>query len=197
MTMQDSIAQIILQVPLIDPNSFTANDLPRNGIAFFYERGEGGRIVYVDTHKAEAGLYTRLRKHLGTRNSSRAWRRTSDLRLVIGGALLNRDQDPRIQEWADRQGERMRDVESLVTEYLLTNFTFRALPVDSLDERLSLERALIASLSAEPAMSLEWLGHNAISSRIRASGLWNSEHVGVNERVDPERLVELASNLRR
>ncbi len=176
---------------MIDPNSFTAKDLPRNGLAFFYEQSEGSRIVYVDIHKAEAGLYTRLRKHFGTRNSSRAWRRTSDLRLAIGGALLVRDQDPRIQEWADRQGERMPEVEAMVTDQLLTTFTFRALQVDSLDERLSLERDLIATLSATPEMTPEWLGQYAVSARIRESGLWNSDHVGAPERADLDRLATL------
>lgn len=192
--MPNDSENIISQLPVIDPNSFTAKDLPGNGLAFLYERSEGERIVYVDTHKAEAGLYTRLRKHFGTRNSSRAWRRTSDLRLVVGGAILNRDQDPRIQEWADRQGERMRDVESLVTDYLHSSFAIRALLVDSLEERLDLQRALIATLSANPEMTPDWLGLFAISSRIRESGLWNSDHVGAKERVDLDRLSRLVAD---
>lgn len=187
-----TIEQIVADLPLIDPNNFTAKDLPRNGIYLLYEESEGGRIVRVGTHKAEAGLYTRLRKHVGTRNSNRAWRRTSVVRLVVGGALLNRDGDPRLQQWADRQGERMPEVEALVTEQLLTTFTFRALPVDSLDERLSLERELIATLSATPTMTPEWLGHHALSSRVRESGLWNSDHVGASDRVDLDRLAQLA-----
>ena len=191
MTTNSEIEALVAQLPLIDPNSFTAKDLPRNGIYLLYEQSEGSRIVRVGTHKAEAGLYTRLRKHFGTRNSSRAWRRTSVFRLHVGGALLNRDQDPRIQEWADRQGERMPDVEALVTDQLLTTFTLRALQVDSLEERLSLECALIATLSATPDMTPEWLGQYAVSSRIRESGLWNSDHVGALERVDLDRLAEL------
>ena len=191
MAINSEIEDLFIRLPLIDPNSFTAKELPRNGLAFFYEQSEGSRIVYVDTHKAEAGLYTRLRKHFGTRNSNRAWRRTSDLRLAVGGALLVRDQDPRIREWADRQGERMPEVEAMVTDQLLTTFTFRALQVDSLDERLSLERDLIATLSATPEMMPEWLGQYAVSSRIRASGLWNNDHVGASERVDQDRLAGL------
>ena len=186
-----TIEQIVAELPLIDPNSFTAKDLPRNGIYLMYEQSESGRIVRVGTHKAEAGLYTRLRKHFGTRNSSRAWRRTSDFRLFVGGALLNRDHDPRLQQWTDRQGERMPEVEAMVTDQLLTTFTFRALPVDSLDERLLLERDLIAALSATPAMTREWLGHHAVSSRIRESGLWNSDYVGAKDRIDPHRLSRL------
>ena len=191
--MNDAIEQLTAQLPTIDPNSFTAKDLPRNGLAFFYELSEGSRIVSVDTHKAEAGLYTRLRKHFGTRNSSRAWRRTSDLRLAVGGALLVRDQDPRIQQWADRQGERVPEVEAMVTEQLLTTFTFRALQVDSLEERLSLERDLIATLSATPEMTPEWLGQHAVSFRIRKSGLWNSDLVGAQEQVDLDRLQALVA----
>lgn len=193
MTGKPEINALIARLPLIDPNSFTAKDLPRNGIYLLYEKSEGDRIVRVGTHKAEAGLYTRLRKHFGTRNSSRAWRRTSVFRLVVGGALLNRDGDPRLPAWADRQGERMPEVEALVTDRLLSTFTFRALPVDSLDERLSLERELIATLSAEPEMTPTWLGHFALSSRMRESGLWNSDHAGASERVDLDRLAQLVS----
>src|SRR6478752_834514 len=188
-----TIEQIVAELPLIDPNSFTAKDLPRNGIYLMYEQSESGRIVRVGTHKAEAGLYTRLRKHFGTRNSSRAWRRTSVFRLHVGGALLNRDQDPRIQGWADRQGERMPEVEAIVTDQLLTTFTFRAMQVDPLEERLALERHLIATLSATPEMTPEWLGQYAVSSRIRESGLWNSDHIGAQKRVDLDRLQTLVA----
>ena len=193
MPANSEIEELIAELPLIDPNSFTAKDLPRNGVYLLYEQSEGSRIVRVGTHKAEAGLYTRLRKHFGTRNSSRAWRRTSVFRLHVGSALLNRDQDPRIQAWADRQGDRMPEVEVMVTDRLLTTFTFRALQVDALEERLSLERDLIATLSAIPEMTPEWLGQYAISSRIRESGLWNSDHVGSHERVNLDRLQALVA----
>src|SRR5690349_9658548 len=71
-TFRETIGHQISSLPIIDPANFTAKDLPRNGIALFFEQSEQSRVVYVDTHKAEAGLYTRLRKHFGTRNSSRA-----------------------------------------------------------------------------------------------------------------------------
>ena len=82
----------------------------------------------------------------------------------------------------------MPEVEAMVTEQLLTTFTFRAFQVDSLEERLSLERDLIATLSATPEMTPEWLGQYAFSLRIRESGLWNSDHVGAQERADLNRL---------
>jgi len=163
----------ILQLPLIDDLDFSARDLPRNGVYFMFERGEGERIVRVGTHRGEGRLYDRLRDHYGTRRSFRAWRRTSDLRYHIGAALLNRDDDPRLIAWLDRKGERMRDVEALVTEHLHRNFTFRVLEVDDLEERLALERRYIAELSRSPQMSDEWLGHHAVEPRIRVSGLWN------------------------
>lgn len=164
----------ILQLPLIDNLDFSARDLPRNGVYFMFERGEGERIVRVGTHRGEGRLYDRLRDHYGTRRSFRAWRRTSDLRYHVGGALLNRDDDPQLTAWLDRKGERMGDVEALVTERLHRDFTFRVLAVDDLDERLALERSFIATLSASPQMSDEWLGHHAVDPRIRASGLWNA-----------------------
>ena len=192
--MANDIENIISQLPVIDPNNYTAKDVPRNGIYLIYEQSEESRIVRVGTHKAEAGLYTRLRKHFGSRNSHRAWRRTSVFRLVVGGALLNWAHDPRLPAWADRQGERMPDVEALVTDRLLSTFTFRALEVNSLEERLTLERDLIATLSANPEMTPDWLGHFALSSRIRESGLWNSDHVGSTPQIDLDRLSSLAAS---
>lgn len=181
----------VARLPLIDDLNFSARDLPRNGIYFFYEQGEGGRIVRVGTHRGNARLYDRLRDHYGTRRSHRAWRRTSVFRYHLGAALLNRDQDPRIAEWLDRKGERMRDVETAVTELLHANFTFRVLSVDDLDERLALERALIGALSATPQMSEDWLGLHAVSPILRRSGLWNSDHIGATDPLDIARLREL------
>jgi hypothetical protein len=182
------IESLIARLPLVTDLNFAARDLPRNGIYFFYERGEGERIVRVGTHKGNARLYDRLRSHYGTRRSFRAWRRTSDLRFHLGAALLNRDQNPRLPEWLNRKGERMREVEAEVTEYLHSTFTFRVLSVDDLKERLALERALIGELSANPQMSEHWLGLDSVNLLIRGSGLWNVDHVGSLDRVDLERL---------
>jgi hypothetical protein len=179
------------RLPLIADMNFSARDLPRNGIYLFYEHGEGERIVRVGTHRGNGRLYDRLRDHYGTRRSHRAWRRTSDFRLLLGAALLNRDRDPRLDAWLERKGERMRGVETQVTELLHADFTFRALSVDDLDERLALERLLIGTLSANPQMSEEWLGHDSTDPRVRASGLWNSEHTGAAEALDETRLHEL------
>jgi hypothetical protein len=179
------------RLPLISDLSFAARDLPRNGIYFFYEQGEGERIVRIGTHKGNARFYDAVRTHYGTRRSARAWRRTSEFRYHLGAALLNRDQDPRISEWLDRKGERMREVEAEVTELLHETFTFRVLSVEDLNERLALERALIGALSATPIMSEEWLGLHAINPAIRKSGLWNVDHIGATDPLDVTRLSEL------
>jgi hypothetical protein len=189
--MTIDIETALARLPRTADMNFSARDLPRNGIYLFYERGEGERIVRVGTHRGNGRLYDRLRDHYGTRRSHRAWRRTSDFRLLLGAALLNRDQDPRLSAWLDRKGERMREVEAQVTELLHTYFTFRTLSVDDLDERLALERALIGALSANPRMSEEWLGHDSTDPRVRASGLWNSEYAGTTEPLDAARLHEL------
>lgn len=181
----------LARLPLVSDLSFAARDLPRNGIYFLYEQGEGERIVRAGTHKGNARLYDRLRSHYGTRRSHRAWRRTSVFRYHLGAALLNRGQDPRIAEWLDRKGERMREVEAEVTELLHSTFTFRVLSVDDLGERLALERALIGVLSANPRMSEEWLGRYAIDPAIRTSGLWNVDHIDATDPLDFHRLNEL------
>jgi hypothetical protein len=179
------------RLPLVVDLDFSARDLPRNGIYFFYEWGEGERIVRVGTHRGNARLYDRLRTHYGTRRSHRAWRRTSDFRYHLGAALLNRDRDPRLDTWLDRKGERMREIEAEVTDLLHANFTFRVLSVDALEERLALERALIGALSAEPRMSESWLGHFSTDPKIRTWGLWNSDHTGATDPLDIDRLREL------
>ncbi|CAN5641138.1 hypothetical protein BH09CHL1_BH09CHL1_15860 [soil metagenome] len=181
----------LVRLPLVSDFSFAARDLPRNGIYFFYEQGEGERIVRVGTHKGNARLYDRIRSHYGTRRSHRAWRRTSVFRYHLGAALLNRDQDPQIAEWLDRKGERMREVEAEATELLHSTFTFRVLSVDDLEERLALERAMIGALSATPTMSEEWLGLYAINPAIRKSGLWNVDHIGATDSLDFSRLSDL------
>jgi hypothetical protein len=189
--MPSDLETELSRLPLITDLNFSARDVPRNGIYFFHERSEGRRIVRVGTHRGNARLYDRLRDHYGTRRSFRAWRRTSDFRYHLGAALLNRDQNPQLEAWLDRKGDRMREVETQVTELLHSTFTFRVLSVDDLDERLMLERALIGALSASPRMSEQWLGLYAIDPKVRTSGLWNSDHIGATHPLDMERLREL------
>lgn len=66
---------------------------------------------------------------------------------------------------------------------------------DGGSDRRIIERdsiALLSCLTGGPDLpSSSWLGHHATSSRVRSSGLWNSDHV--DEHHDPGFLQLLAS----
>ena len=75
---------------------------PKRGIYFFRELGEGRsdtgsgpRIVRVGTHALKTGskteLWTRLRQHGGQRKSGGGNHRGSIFRLLVGTALIDRD----------------------------------------------------------------------------------------------------------
>ena len=68
----------------------------------------------------------------------------------------------------------------------------------SISDRGFLERNLIALLSAltgsAEGASPEWLGHYAVASKVRASSLWNVNHV--DETFDLEVLDVLQSYVR-
>ena len=179
-------------------------DLPRNGIYFFYERGEPcshtrkPRVVRVGIHGERTTLRKRLKQHY------RLNREGSVFRKHIGTALLRRRglPDEEITEW--RKGRRslrwsdFKDTEVEVSRLLRSKFFFRDISVDSVDERKALEEKLIASLAACPECSPSegWLGRFAWSERVRRSGLWNSNHVESENRMDANDLKRLKQLVR-
>lgn len=75
---------------------------PRRGVYFFMEQGEvrsnsgaGGRVVRVGTHALKLGsgtsLWTRLSQHRGQTKSKGGHHRGSIFRLIVGTALIARD----------------------------------------------------------------------------------------------------------
>ena len=187
---------------------------PRRGIYFFTEPGEqrsdtgsGPRIVRVGTHALAAGsgtkLWNRLSQHRGSARSGGGNHRGSIFRLIVGTALIERD-GLECASWDNRRSSAPRevragekDMERLVSAQIGA-MPFLWLDVD--DEpgegcaRGFLERNAIALLSnferepIDPASS-GWLGHHCNRPRVRASGLWNNNHV--DERYDPSFLDEL------
>ena len=163
-----------------------------DGLYFFYEEGEAsdhapnGRIVRVGNHpRKQGGLVSRLGMHYsGNKNSS-------VFRKFLGGALLRRDNPsnpclspaPGKGHWENGNAKacaRCRPTEARVSDLLRQRFTFRCVSVPHKEERNRLEALLVATLSAcdvcRPSPS--WLGLQAYSGKVRASGLWNSQHVG-------------------
>lgn len=175
---------------------------PRRGVYFFFEPGEnrksgaGLRVVRVGTHAVSKGsgttLWTRLRTHRGSLSGG-GNHRGSIFRLHVGTALLARGDYPDVvrRSWgrgssAPREVRRAEHgLECAVSEYI-GKMPFLWLGVD--DEpgpksmRKYIERNAVALLSAVSRLRIDppsdgWLGHSCRHEVVRASGLWNVNHV--------------------
>lgn len=200
---------------------------PARGVYLFLDDAEpapdgGARVVRVGTHGLGAGsrstLWGRLSQHQGNLRGGRPGggnHRGSVFRLHVGAALLAADPDlPRLPSWGvgSSAPSETREIEYAherrVSDYI-RRLRVLWLEADDLPGRDSvrglLERGAIGVLSASarqvhPA-SPAWLGHHAQREAIRASGLWNVDHVG--EAPPPafpemfERHVELMATARR
>lgn len=191
---------------------------PPRGVYFFLEPGEvrresgdGLRIARVGTHALKDGsrstLWTRLSQHKGQQTSGGGNHRGSIFRLLIGAALLA--DDPALcATWGQGSNaprairEAEREWESRVSG-VIGSMPFLFLPVDDDSGPQSLrgiiERNAIALLSnagktpLDPASS-DWLGYRCPRERVRASHLWNQNHV--DEVYDPAFLETLETLIR-
>ncbi len=154
---------------------FSLEQLPDNGIYFFYEDGEiwghGGdkpRIVRIGTHR-DGNFRSRIKEHFLFDDSRMDFGsddpKPSDrsiFRKNIGRALLNERQDNYLGVWEidfmrrnnREQYEHLRDIqkeneiESKVTRILRQNFSFRFIIVENQTQRIGpegLEGALIGT----------------------------------------------------
>ena len=91
------------------------------------------------------------------------------------------------------------DIEERGDELLRQRFTFLAIPVTTMTERLAVEQGLIALLARSPlgTASETWLGHHAASAAVRGSGLWNVNHIngGAISEEQLDRLIALSQPL--
>jgi len=166
---------------------FNERAIPRNGIYILFEKDERAhgveRIVRVGTHTGENQLRSRLKQHFLNENKDR-----SIFRKNIGRAMLQRAEDPFLEQWnwdlTTRKAkehylplldeEKQRQVEKAVTAYIQENFSFVVFGVDNKGERLKWERKIIATVSwcEECRPSRNWLGMYSPKQKIRESGLW-------------------------
>lgn len=187
---------------------------PRRGVYFFMEDGEyrsdsgtGPRIVRVGTHGLKAGsgtsLWNRLSQHRGSARSGGGNHRGSIFRLIVGTALIERDGFV-CPTWDDGKSSAPPDVRAreqpLERTVSKTISTMRFVWLEADDEpgrhsiRGTIERNAVALLSnfekemIDPS-SGAWLGHYCNRSRVRASGLWNHNHV--KGAYDPQFLDQL------
>jgi hypothetical protein len=191
---------------------------PSRGVYFFFETGEvrsdtgdGLRVVRVGTHALSTAsrttLWKRLSQHRGVRSTGGGNHRGSIFRLLVGGALKNRDHLT-VPSWdvgahaskaALQLGmtteQVLRDektLERFVSDYIRA-MPFLWLAIDdapgSQSKRGFIERNAIGLLSnyERPPIdppSKRWLGLHSDRSRVRTSGLWNNNHV--DEEHEPE-----------
>ncbi|MBX9594609.1 MAG: hypothetical protein K2X46_09615 [Roseomonas sp.] len=171
------------------------------GVYFFFERGEmrsasgaGSRVVRVGTHAlglgARSTLWSRLAQHRGSPTSGN--QRGSIFRRHVGLALMAAGRTPMVEGWrigrssTPEQRAAERDAEILVSQTIgAMSFLWLDVPDEPgpLSDRGYIERNAIALLSSATvrtgdAPSPDWLGQHASAAEIRASGLWNVQHVG-------------------
>lgn len=166
---------------------FNSDKIPKNGIYILFEVGETAhnvdRIVRVGTHTGMNQLKSRLRQHFMNENKDR-----SIFRKNIGRALLNKVQDPFLEQWnldlttreAKEQYERFIDsqkqqeVKKEVSDYIQNYFSFIVFQVDDKSKRLTLESKIISTVSLcnDCHATNSWLGLDAPNKKIRECGLW-------------------------
>ncbi len=179
-----------------------------NGIYIMFQKGEKyrgmDRIVRVGTHRVDNRLKRRLRDHFVKKNAD-----GSILRKNIGRALLHQSNDPYEFIWElDTSRREIKEqnrelikidyeqkIEEDISEYLRENISFICFQVDTQEERLRLEEAIISTLwkGLEFKCSAQWLGLNSPKIEIVNSGLWNVQ--GLNAEVLKESEINKIKNL--
>jgi len=193
------------QLPLIK-FPFKLEQLPENGIYFFYEQGEiwshgsnKPRIVRIGTHK-DGNFRNRIKEHylldeskMNFDSTRPAPKERSKFRENIGSALLNQRRDDYLEIWeidftskekGDKFGhlrniQKEKEIESEITRILRENFSFRFIYIESQTERKELESSLIGTIAHCQLCkpSNNWLGNYSPKKQIRESGLWLIQHL--------------------
>jgi len=166
---------------------FDESLIPLNGIYVLFQKGEIGhdqdRIVRIGTHTGNNQLRSRLKQHFLIENKDR-----SIFRKNIGRALLNKSNDSFLKYWEiDLTSRKVKNqyaslidfdyqkqIESEVSQYIRTNFSFVVFELEDKSERLETESRLISiiSLCDECFSSDNWLGKYSPKVKILKSGLW-------------------------
>lgn len=186
---------------------FSPNEVPTNGVYVMFERGERAhgtnRIVRVGTHRGGSNLRQRLAEHFRKANKDR-----SIFRKHVGRCLLAARGDPFLAQWEidltsraarERHGraidrDRLLAVEEGVSDYLRRSLTFVALPVESKEDRVVVERGLLATVAScgDCHLSPGWLGRFHPNPAIPCHGLWNVQGLAGRPLAteDVERLLD-------
>ena len=181
---------------------------PQRGVYFFFElnqkrkdSGSGLRVTRIGTHALKTGsktsLWNRLSQHKGVVKSGGGNHRGSIFRLLIGTAIISRD-NLSCPTWGQGSSASKEIRESeLILEQLVSQaigkmpFLYLAILDDANSDSMRgyIERNCIALLSnydkhpIDPASS-DWLGRKCNREKVVHSGLWNQKHV--DEDYSPE-----------
>lgn len=179
--------------------------------------GGGSRVVRVGTHALKSGsktaLWGRLSQHRGTADGSGGNHRGSIFRLLVGVSLARRGDCPLPPSWGvcsdpgaaarrlgvtrDAVKAAERNLEHRVSAAIgAMPFLWLSVPDAPEPEsaRGRIERGAIALLSnavtpAADHASANWLGAHCDRPSVRASGLWNNNHV--EETYEPDFLDKM------
>jgi len=187
--MSKECESIHLLARSLERHSFPFSDsgIPLNGIYILFEKGEHGhdgeRIVRIGTHTGENQLRSRLKQHFLKENKDR-----SIFRKNIGRSLLKKSNDLFIELWeldlTTRDAkekysnlidfEYQKSVESCVSQYIQSNFSFCVFEVNDKTKRLEIESKIISTVSRckDCSPSTSWLGNFSPKQKIVESGLW-------------------------
>lgn len=190
-----AIHKLLEKLP-IHKHPINWQNIPNNGIYFFYEENETlqikdkttPRIVRVGTHEKPNRLPERIRNHYHGN------RKNSIFRKHLGAAIMAKEKDPRLNLWLNEKNKApLSDVEEKVSNILHEKFSFRYIQVDDENERLELEERLIATLAkfSPKRISPNWLGLHSPYKEVRKSGLWNIKHINSRRYLGPTHLARL------
>ena len=169
--------------------------IPTNGIYIMFEEGETfqglDRIVRVGTHDGDGNLYKRLKEHYVNENKDR-----SIFLKRVGSAILAKNKDPYLDVWevdtttpenknkvqAQLNPEQEQQITQQAVAHIRNKISFVVFEVKTKEERLCLEKKIIATLSKAAKdgfikPSQGWLGNFSPDPKVRQSGLWQSQHL--------------------
>jgi len=183
----------------------TINEIPfKNGIYIFFEKGEKfgewDRIVRVGTDLGQNHLINRLKQHLVKENKD-----SSVFRKNIGRAILSKTNNPLIDYWNIRftikenkelfyneeKAEECKKIEKQITEFMNSKLSFVVFPLQTKEERLRFEKAIISSLynCADFTESENWLGNYVPETQythVNSSHMWLSKGLHAKPLTDQE-----------
>lgn len=184
-----------------------------NGVYIFFGENEKyedmDRIIRVGTDTGQNNLKSRMKQHFLKPNKDR-----SIFRKNIGRAILNKNKDIELLDYWNldlttkenkrkyfdsKMNEKCKIIESEITNYLCNNMQFVVFELETKDDRLRFEEAIISTLynSNDFIASKDWLGNyvptNIKGNHVVDSRMWISQGIKAKELTDEEfeRLKEI------